>query len=63
MIKDFPSPDRKKRVTREKERLVGILLVIGHHPRLGLANQEIKEVSGRCDKGCVRDSGQSPHPH
>lgn len=35
MIKDFPSPDRKKRVTREQERLVRILLVIGHHP-LGL---------------------------
>lgn len=28
MIKDFPNPDRKKRVTGEKERLVTILLVI-----------------------------------
>lgn len=34
---------------------MAILLVVGHHPRPGLPNQEIKEVSGRYDKGCVRD--------
>lgn len=38
------------------------MLAIGYHPRPGLPNQEIKEVSGRYDKGCVRDGGQSPHP-